>query len=176
MFKSCNFLLLLLFILLSETIKANAQSLSAVDVHSCKKMMDTHKPFILALTRGQPLVSSIAQCIHDAHLPSAAMVGLGMVTDPRVGYFDTKTMQYQFKNFSGTYELLSLVGNITQLHGRYFPHIHITIGDKNCHVFGGHLDNAIVGVKTEITIFPFNTAIISKEDALHQFKMIDTKR
>lgn len=166
--------LMVLIISLVYLMSSNAEEVAAVNVGSCGKMVNTTKPFILALTKNQPLVSSILQCVDNASLPSAAVMGIGMVHNPKMAYFNPKTKRYQSKNFSGDYELLNLSGNITKFAGQNFPHIHIVIGDQYFKVYGGHLEEAKVGIKAEIVIFPFQTKIISADNVTHQYKLIVT--
>ncbi|MEO2152751.1 MAG: DUF296 domain-containing protein, partial [Thermococcus sp.] len=39
----------------------------------------------------------------------------------------------------GTFELLTLLGNVSIKDGRPFAHLHVTLGNASGDVFGGHL-------------------------------------
>ena len=48
--------------------------------------------------------------------------------------------------------IISLNGNISEVDGSPFVHIHIIIGDSDYRTFGGHLGSAIVGITCEIIL------------------------
>ncbi len=53
------------------------------------------------------------------------------------------------REYEGTFEIVSLVGTVESGNS----HLHISISDKEGHVFGGHLkDGSIVGITAEVVI------------------------
>ncbi len=53
------------------------------------------------------------------------------------------------REYKGTFEIVSLVGTVESGNS----HLHISISDKEGHVFGGHLKNgSIVGITAEVII------------------------
>ncbi|GEM_PF-567769 len=142
----------LMFIAASNS---QANNLSAVNVGTCKKLAGTDKPFILVLKRKENVMHSIIRCATDAHITSAFLSGLGALESPTLGYYNLKEKRYQYKTFSGIYELIGLNGNLTQVDNQPFAHVHVTLGDSHYAVIGGHLKNASVGATTEILFIPF---------------------
>ena len=49
-------------------------------------------------------------------------------------------------------EITSLVGNVSQMDGEVYLHIHVNIADENNNVFGGHLTSAVISATGEIII------------------------
>lgn len=114
----------------------------------------TKKPFIISLKLGQDLFPSILKCLKDAQLESAILTGLGAVDDVEVAYYNLDTKSYQTKMFEGTFELVSLNGNMAYLDGEPFLHIHAAIGTDEYQVYGGHIMQAKVGPSVEIAVTP----------------------
>ena len=130
-----------------------------IDSQSGKKVAGTTTPFILALKIGENLFESILRVANDAGINAASMSGLGAIDDVTLAYYHLDKKEYQTKLFKGTYELVSLNGNIALLDGKRFLHIHGAIGNDEYQVFGGHFMDAIVGPSAEITIIPMQGKI-----------------
>jgi predicted DNA-binding protein with PD1-like motif len=77
--------------------------------------------------------------------------GIGQLKNITLGYFLEKG-NYLPQDFDEVYELLSLNGSIINQNNEFIPHLHCVIGDKNKHVFGGHLINGTVEVTNEIVL------------------------
>ena len=52
----------------------------------------------------------------------------------------------------GDFEIVSLTGTVNTMNGEYYAHIHMSAGDKDYHVFGGHLNRAVVSGTCEMVI------------------------
>ncbi len=57
---------------------------------------------------------------------------------------------------SGVLEITSIVGNVSEMNGEVYLHIHATFGDQAGHVFGGHLNEATISATGEIFIHTVN--------------------
>ena len=49
-------------------------------------------------------------------------------------------------------EITSLLGNVSQMNGEVYLHLHITLADENYNVHGGHLTSAVISATGEIII------------------------
>lgn len=141
-----------------------ASGMTAVNVKQCNQMIGKKEPFLLTLKRGQPLIESITSCAIQAQLAGASLSGIGAVENPILAYHNFDTKKYQYKNYRGIYELVSLDGTISMINGKQKPHIHTAISNDQYDVFGGHLNEAFVAAYAEITIVPFQKALIRKYD------------
>ncbi len=141
-----------------------ANIISVVDSQSCKQMRGTDKQFILALKKGEEVTRSILKCVNDANLPGASFSGLGALENPTLDFYSVAMKKFQGKTFDGVFELISLNGTISSAESKRGMNIHVALGDSEYHVIGGHLDNALVGVKADITITPFKGKVAKKFD------------
>lgn len=118
--------------------------------------------YMLVLNKGENLINSIIDHAKKLNIKSAYFSGIGALENPTLGFFDVKTKKYKQQNFSGFFELVSLIGNITTCEGQYIVHAHAALSDAEYKVIGGHLFEATIGLAAEITIFTFDKIIQRK--------------
>ena len=82
----------------------------------------------------------------------AAVNGLGAVGDFTVGVFHTAERQYHAHRFQGDFEIVSLVGTITTKDGEFYAHLHMSAGDTEGRVLGGHLNEAVISATCELVL------------------------
>lgn len=76
--------------------------------------------------------------------------GFGAVKNPMLAYYDHAKDKYLTKKFSGIFEVVSLVGNISETERDFIVHNHAVLGDKRYEVSGGHLVSAEIGATLEV--------------------------
>ena len=86
----------------------------------------------------------------------ASIQALGAINDFTVGVFKTKEKKYFANEFKGDYEIVSLTGTINTMNGEYYSHMHLSAGNDQGEVFGGHLNKAIVSATCEMVIQVIN--------------------
>ena len=105
--------------------------------------------YILRLDPGEDIVEELARLAEKEDIQLAEINGLGAVDDFTVGVFDIAEKRFLPRRFQGAYEIVSLHGNLTQGHSL---HLHMSAGDAEGQVRGGHLKQARVSVTAEIFI------------------------
>ncbi len=154
----------------------NTGTMQIVDAQHCANV-SRQRPFLLVLKRDDDFMQSLESCAAEAKLPAAVVSGgVGALSDPVVAYFDFKDKEYKQKKLNGNYELLAANGNLTWIGKKPLPHIHVTLGDANYKVYGGHLMSATVAVVAEIMITPLQTKATRSENANLQLKTIDVNK
>lgn len=78
--------------------------------------------------------------------------GIGACDQVVIGNFDPQKKEYRRQEFNGAFEILSLSGNITQMNSQPYLHLHISLGDPELKVWGGHLNYANISATAEIVI------------------------
>jgi len=149
---------LILFLSLLITIDLSAQTvaISAADL-DYRKDGDN---YLLVLRRGQPVVASLNAFMEKEKLPGATFSGLGAVQDAEVAYYNIDMKKYAYKQFPGSMEVLSLVGNIGWFEDKPVVHPHISLGASDFTMHGGHLKEAEVSLILEIFIIPTRKKIV----------------
>lgn len=166
--------LLAVLFLGSGSLIAQARDYIAVDQHDCTKRLNNNEPFILILKTGENLHEGIKKCAHDAGLIGASIQGLGQLVDPVFAYYGPNAKPHIISR-KGTYELISLNGNIAKSNDEYYTHIHATLGNKTLEATAGHIKEAKIGATAELVITPFSKPLVRKVDPETGFGPIITR-
>tara|TARA_B110000116_G_C16722660_1_gene529866 strand:+ start:586 stop:1011 length:426 start_codon:yes stop_codon:yes gene_type:complete len=106
----------------------------------------------LSIDKDEYINISLLEVCKQNNVKFAWINGIGAILDPEVGYYNIDTKDYIKKTFSGDFELVSLVGNITYKEGQPLVHSHITFTDINFNAFGGHLFDCKISAAGEFII------------------------
>ncbi|MBI4880666.1 MAG: DNA-binding protein [Planctomycetes bacterium] len=110
------------------------------------------KLFMVRVDRGEEVVAALQAVALSLGIKSGAVTGIGGLREARLAFLDTKTRQYQTRDFAGDYELISLTGNFALFEGRPFLHAHVVLSDAEFRCVAGHLVSAVVGVTGEFAL------------------------
>lgn len=113
-----------------------------------------HKPQLIILPKGAVVMRSLEMWCAEHNVTAAAVSAVGAVENAEICYYDLPTKSYQCQLIPGAMEVLSLSGNVTIKEGKPFVHAHVTLGERDMSVKGGHLKEAVVAVTLECTIMP----------------------
>ena len=106
----------------------------------------------LRLDPGEEICASLLTLAEKEDIQLASFTGLGATNDLTVGVLDLNEKKYYSTDFTGTFEIVALVGNLTRQEGRPYLHAHISVGDRSCNVVGGHLNRAVISATAEIFV------------------------
>lgn len=111
---------------------------------------------VVRLDPGEDILEQVQAVARREGIQLATVQGLGAVNDFTVGVFDTVGKQYHANHFQGSYEIVSLTGTITTMNGVVYCHLHMSAGDAQGQVVGGHLNQAVISATGELvlTILP----------------------
>ncbi len=107
---------------------------------------------IARVDKGEDILEQIKAIALKEKIRLADVNALGAVGDFTVGVFKTGEKKYYSNHFSGDFEIVSLLGTINTMDGEYYAHLHMSAGDAEGKVFGGHLNQAIVSATCEAVI------------------------
>lgn len=107
---------------------------------------------VARLDKGEDILGQVKVIAQEENIELATVQALGAVDDFTVGVFDTKTKEYHANHFEGSYEIVSLIGTINTMHGKFYSHLHMSAGNDKGQVFGGHLNKAHVSATCEMII------------------------
>ena len=99
---------------------------------------------IVRLDRGEEVVDRLLELARREHITLASVNGLGAADDVTVGVYFPATQEYKSNQFQGEYEIISLHGTLTTQEDQPYGHFHMSIGDQEGRVFGGHLNRAVI--------------------------------
>lgn len=107
---------------------------------------------VLRIDRGEEILTQLRAMAKKERIQLASVRALGAVGSFTVGVFRTGEKKYHTNQFSGDYEIVSLTGTISTLDGAYYAHLHMSAGDGQGRVVGGHLNEAIVSATCEMVV------------------------
>jgi len=107
---------------------------------------------IARLDKGEEILEQLAVISQKENITLASVSALGATDDITVGVFRTGEKQYYSNHFTGDMEIVSLTGTVSTMDGKYYAHLHMSAGDTAGHVFGGHLNRAVISATCEMVI------------------------
>jgi predicted DNA-binding protein with PD1-like motif len=108
--------------------------------------------FLVRVDRGEEMMDTIRAVAREKRIEAARVSGIGALENAELGYFDVNQKEYLRMKLPGSWELLSLAGNISLRDSDVMPHIHVILGNVDLECRGGHLFSGVVSVTGEIFI------------------------
>ena len=119
---------------------------------------------IVRLDKSEEILEQVENIARKEHIALATVQALGAINEFTVGVFHTGEKQYHANEFSGNFEIVSLTGTINTMDGSFYCHLHMSAGDEKGHVFGGHLNRAMVSATCEMVITVLDGTVDRKFD------------
>lgn len=107
---------------------------------------------IVRMDKGEDIVKQVKNVALKEKIKLASISALGAINEFTVGVFKTKEKKYYANEFKGDFEIVSLTGTINTMNDEYYSHMHLSAGNDQGQVFGGHLNKAIVSAICEMVI------------------------
>ena len=129
--------------------------------------------YIVRMDPGEEILEQVKALSLQENIHLASVQALGAVNDFTVGVFKTDEKKYYANSFHGSYEIVSLTGTINTMDGEFYCHLHMSAGDDKGHVFGGHLNRAVVSATCEMVVTEIDGSVdraFSPEVGLNLFK------
>ena len=108
---------------------------------------------VARIDKGEEIIEKMKEICQKENVTLANVNALGAIGEFQVGLFNTKEKKYYASNYKGGFEIVSLTGSITTKEGKLYEHIHLSAGDVENKVYGGHLNKAIVSATCEMFIY-----------------------
>lgn len=108
---------------------------------------------IARMDKGEEILEQVKNIAEKENIKLANINALGAVGEFTVGVFKTGEKKYYANEFKGDFEIVSLTGTINTMNGEFYSHLHMSAGDIEGKVFGGHLNRAIVSATCEMVIY-----------------------
>ena len=119
---------------------------------------------VARIDRGEEILSKIKEISLKEDIKLANLNALGATNEFEMGVYKVDEKKYYSNQFKGDYEIVSLTGSINTKDGEFYTHIHMSCGDNEGLVVGGHLNKAIVSVTCEMFIYIIDGKVDRKLD------------
>lgn len=107
---------------------------------------------IARLDKGEEILEQLEVISKKENIRLASVSALGATDDITVGVFRTGEKKYYANSFQGDMEIVSLTGTVSTMNDQYYAHLHMSAGDTEGKVFGGHLNRAVISATCEMVI------------------------
>lgn len=107
---------------------------------------------MVRLDKGEEIVDRLLALAARERITLASVNGLGAVNEVTVGVFSPASKAYKANEFRGDFEIVSLHGTLTTQNGQPYGHFHMSVGDGEGKVYGGHLNRALVSATCELVV------------------------
>ena len=119
--------------------------------------------YVVKLPYGGDLLKSIKRVVRDMNIHAASLTAIGAVKKARVSYYDQTAKKYNELIFDEPMEIVSCVGNITEMRGDTIVHAHLILSDEKGRAFGGHLLEGTELFACELMINEYKNLRISRK-------------
>ena len=110
------------------------------------------KTIVMRIDKGEEVLTQLKAMALAESIQLASVRALGATNDFTVGVFKVDEKKYYANHFTGDFEIVSLTGTISTMNGEYYAHLHMSAGDAQGRVFGGHLNEAIISATCEMVV------------------------
>ena len=107
---------------------------------------------IARIDKGEEILENIKVIALKENIKLANINALGAINSFTVGVFKVDEKKYYSNEFEGNFEIVSLTGTVNTMNGEFYTHIHMSAGNDNGEVYGGHLNKAVVSATCEMVI------------------------
>ena len=122
----------------------------------------------------EDLIEAIITMVKNHKIQSGLINCIGALKKFTVGYFNIDTKIYERKTFEEYIELVSCMGNIAFKDGEPIIHLHISVGNKEYSIRGGHLfQPAIVSITGEVYIFEIDQKLQKKTNLKFNLSLLN---
>lgn len=116
------------------------------------KYLKKGSKYIIRIDKGEEVTKQIKKICIDNNIKAGSITGIGATDRVKVGLFNTTNKEYISKELAGSFEITSLVGNISKMNNEVYLHMHINVSDENLNVYGGHLNHCYISATCELVI------------------------
>ena len=128
---------------------------------------------LLRLDVGDEVMESIQNVCEKEGITLGTVSGIGAVRRAVLGLYQVSSKQYAENTIEGDFEMVSLLGDITQMDGTPYLHLHASFGNAKSEMFGGHLKRAVISVTGEIYIQKLSGKVGRKKDPATGLNVFD---
>jgi len=108
--------------------------------------------YFLVIDRGEELLEGITRFATETGLRAAAFSGIGAISSLTLGFYDLQTHSYEKRSWAEDLEVASLIGNLAEVDGGPFPHIHGVFCGRDFSAVGGHVFEAVASISVELRV------------------------
>lgn len=126
-----------------------------------KRFGDT---LVVRMDPGEEILEQVKAVAQKERIALASIQALGAVKEFTAGVFDLEKKQFLPRDYTGTFEIVSLTGTIDSMGGDFYCHLHMSAADKTGLVVGGHLNRAVISATGELVVTQIQGRVDRRRD------------
>ncbi|NCB33586.1 MAG: DNA-binding protein, partial [Erysipelotrichia bacterium] len=95
--------------------------------------------YAVRLDPNDEIIDSVRKVCEKEKIKAAEVRGIGAVKEFKVGLYDLGQKKFIPSEYQEPAEIVSLSGNIGEMDGKIYHHMHMSCSLGDCRVTGGHL-------------------------------------
>ena len=115
--------------------------------------------YAVRLDVGEEIMEALKKLAETEQIRAAEVSAIGATDRAIVGVFDREAGAYRKEELNRFMEITSLMGNITEMEGKPYIHLHAMLADQDHGVHGGHVIEMRVGLTCEMFVRVMEGAI-----------------
>lgn len=104
------------------------------------------------MDKGEEVIESLTKICEENDIKFASVSAIGAANKVKVGLFNITEKKYYSKELNDSFEITSLIGNVSRKDDEVYIHLHINIADGNQNVYGGHLNYCYISATCEMVL------------------------
>lgn len=108
--------------------------------------------YFLVVDRGEEILETITRFAAETGVRAASFTGIGAIDRLTLGFYDLPSQTYERRTWEEPLEVASLVGNLAEVDGGPFPHVHGVFCPRDFRAVGGHVFEAVASVSVEVGV------------------------
>ena len=127
-----------------------------------------YKPFgntyMIRIDPGEEIVENLKKFCEEEQIRLARVEAIGATDHAVIGVYDLGKKEYYPETINEFMEITSLNGNITEMHGKPYVHLHTTLADQQHGIHGGHVLEMRVGATCEMFVTVLDGEVKRQKD------------
>ena len=108
--------------------------------------------YMIRIDLGEEILQSLKQVCSREGIRLAQVSAIGATDHAVVGVYDLAEQRYHQETLDGFMEITNLSGNVTEMNGEPYIHLHVTLADQQNILHGGHALELRVGATCEMFV------------------------
>lgn len=147
---------LIFILLLCGWLFIPASSQNPQDMYTYKQIGNK---YVVSIQNRAEIVKALNAFCEERGIQSGTIYGIGAIGELILRFFNPQTKQYVDKTYQEQMEIANLTGNISQMDGKTYLHLHITVGRSDYSALAGHLLSATLNGAGEFVVEDFGTPV-----------------
>lgn len=120
--------------------------------------------YVLSVDNRTEITEALKAFCREHGVAAGEVSGIGAVNEAVMRFFDPATKRYADRHFDEQMEIANLTGNISQMNGEPYLHLHAVFGRRDYTALAGHLLTARIKGACELFVTPVPVALGRRAD------------